>query len=165
MSYTIVLAKMCQIEQIMPLYCNAREFMARNGNANQWINGYPTQDLIEKEILDKKMYLCLNQDNVVLAAFSFVVANDSTYDVIYKGQWLNSEPYGVVHRLVSSGVVSRIGDVCMEWCFAQHANIRVDTHHDNMVMQNLLYRLGYVKCGEIKIANGSVRVAFHKTNL
>jgi hypothetical protein len=34
----------------MEIYETAREFMHRAGNINQWVNGYPSQKLIEEDI-------------------------------------------------------------------------------------------------------------------
>ena len=106
--------------------------------------------------------MCKDGEGDIVAAFSFIVGNDPTYDVIYDGRWLNDAPYGVVHRMVSSGKVSRIGEYCMQWCYEQCGNIRVDTHHENIVMQNLLIRLGYTRCGIILLADGRERIAFQK---
>mgnify|MGYP003296922186 CR=1 FL=1 len=39
-------------------------------------------------------------------------------------------------------------------------NIRIDTHHDNVVMQRLLKKLGFQYCGIIHLENGDPRLAF-----
>lgn len=41
MNITIRPTRLEELGQVMPFYERARRFMATNGNANQWINGYP----------------------------------------------------------------------------------------------------------------------------
>ena len=40
--------------------------------------------------------------------------------------------------------------------------LRIDTHADNHVMQDLVTRNGFVYCGRILLANGSPRLAYHR---
>ena len=39
-----------ELAQIMEIYASARSFMAANGNAEQWSDGYPQKELIQKDI-------------------------------------------------------------------------------------------------------------------
>ena len=41
-------------------------------------------------------------------------------------------------------------------------HIRIDTHEDNVVMQNLLKKLGFKFCGIIHLKNGDKRLAYEK---
>ena len=41
------------------------------------------------------------------------------------------------------------------------SNIRIDTHHDNLVMQKVLNKHGFMKCGVIYLKNGNPRLAYH----
>lgn len=53
--------------------------------------------------------------------------------------------------------------MCLDWCFQQIPNIRVDTHEANVPMQKLLMKNDYQKCGIIYVNDGTPRVAFQKT--
>lgn len=151
------------LETLMETYAYAREFMRSVGNVNQWINGYPTEELIKQNIEEGCSYICMNDEtDDVIGTFYFRIGNDPTYAKIYDGEWLSDRPYGVVHRLATSGKVKGVGVDCLEWCFNQCRNIRVDTHKDNIVMQNIFRKLGYTKCGIIFLADGSERIAFQK---
>ena len=79
-----------------------------------------------------------------------------------EGEWLNDEPYAVIHRMASNGKQKGISTECLKWAFAHCDNIRIDTHRDNIVMQNLLKKHGFKQCGIIYISNGTERIAFHK---
>jgi hypothetical protein len=85
-----------------------------------------------------------------------------TYAKIYDGAWLNEEEYSVVHRIASSGVVKGAGSFCMEWASAHTKNLKIDTHADNYVMQNMLKKCGFQPCGTIYLENGEQRIGFQK---
>lgn len=90
----------------------------------------------------------------------FFIGVDPTYSYIEGGQWLNDFPYGVVHRLASDGTEKGVGAACLEWCFGYIRNLRVDTHHDNTIMQNLLKKMNFTYCGIIITHNGTPRLAY-----
>lgn len=52
---------------------------------------------------------------------------------------------------------------CLDWSYEQCHNLRIDTHDDNRIMQHILEKTGYVKCGRIYVEDGSPRIAYHKT--
>lgn len=151
-----------EIDRVMALYDHSRQLMRANGNLTQWSDGYPSKSLILQEIADKHSFVCVDEQEEVVATFCFIVGDDPTYAKIYEGAWLNDEPYGVIHRLATSGIHKGIGALCLTWSFGQCRNIRVDTHRDNTIMQHLLEKHGFTRCGIIFVANGTERVAFHK---
>ena len=59
-------------------------------------------------------------------------------------------------------VTSVGGDICLDWCAKQHPNLRADTHKDNIIMQNLLTRNGFIRCGIVYVSNGTARIAYQK---
>ncbi|MDR2916606.1 MAG: GNAT family N-acetyltransferase [Tannerella sp.] len=151
------------IDVIMDVFDAARLFMRKTGNDRQWIDGYPSKELILKNIQDESFYVCMSDDGQIVGVFYFKVEEDRTYAKIYDGEWLNDRPYGVVHRIASNGKQKGVADFCLQWCFEQCNNIRVDTHRDNNIMQNALKRNGYKQCGIIYVANGTERIAFQKS--
>jgi RimJ/RimL family protein N-acetyltransferase len=48
----------------------------------------------------------------------------------------------------------------VEFCKKLSNHIRIDTHHDNVVMHNAVAKLGFVRSGIIHLANGSPRIAY-----
>ena len=147
--------------EIMALYASARKFMQSNGNPTQWINGYPQRELIAREIYEGKSFVCMDGD-VIAAVFSLICGEEPTYQEIYEGQWMNERPYGTIHRICVGERRKGVAEFCLRWCLEQCGNIRIDTHQDNLPMQNLLKKCGYTYCGWIKIEDGSKRVAFQK---
>lgn len=153
-------ARQSELEEIMPLYEAAKAYMNRTGNANQWIGGYPSRELIADDI--RRGYSHVFEENGRLAAvFSFIEGNDPTYDMI-EGSWLDDAPYGVVHRLAGNGMRKGVGKECLEWSLRRCGNLRVDTHADNRTMQHILESLGFTRCGIIYTHNGTPRIAYQK---
>ena len=152
---------MADLPAVMEIYADARQMMAESGNHNQWTNGHPAQPIIENDIAAGKSYVCTLGDTI-LAVFFFDTAPDPTYAKI-DGAWLNPDAsYGVVHRIARARDAKGAGAFCLEWCFGQISNIRIDTHKDNVPMIKLLQKLGYHHCGIIWLAGGDERMAFQK---
>jgi hypothetical protein len=150
-----------EIAPVMSIYDNARLFMRKNGNFNQWVNGYPGLELIKNDILNENSYVCLDSNRLV-GVFTFIKGIEPTYLQIYNGSWLNDEPYGVIHRIASTNSVKGVATYCLNWCLDKCKNVKIDTHRDNVVMQNLLAKNNFVKCGIIYLEDGSERLAYQK---
>ena len=148
------------IEAIMEIYAYARASMKESGNPNQWFNSHPPKDLITADIEGGNSYVCTNE-NGIIAVFYFNIVAELTYNNI-SGQWLNNEPYGVIHRIARGPTGKGAGAFAINWCLAQHPNIRIDTHKDNAPMLKLLQSLGFTYCGIIWLENGDERMAFQK---
>ncbi|CDC19781.1 putative uncharacterized protein [Eubacterium sp. CAG:274] len=149
------------IPKMLEIYETARAFMRSTGNMEQWINGYPSKEVLEKDIENNESYIC-EKDGEIVGTFVYNIGIDKTYNKIYEGQWLNNKPYGYIHRIAGDGKTKGVGSFCINWAFEKCGNMKIDTHADNKPMQNLLLKLGFKKCGIIYIADGSQRVAFQK---
>lgn len=159
---TIRKASISDIDQLMNIFTRAREYMRQTGNPNQWINGYPQRELIMEEIANEHCYVCLDTDSNVVATFCFIAGPDSTYALIEEGEWPSEVPYYVIHRLASDGSVKGITEFCINWCASQSNCLRADTHADNKIMQHLLEKNGFKRCGIIYVANGTKRIAYQR---
>lgn len=155
------------LTQIMNIYAFARHFMAEHGNPNQWgPTNWPPEALIRSDIAAGNSYVCVHENRIV-GTFFFNQGEDiePAYRDIEDGAWLNHGPYGVVHRIASDGSVKGVGGFCIEWAFEQCGHLRIDTHGDNHVMQNLLGKLGFVHCGTIYVEeDNDPRLAYEKNS-
>ncbi len=150
------------IDAIMSCYDAARRYMRASGNYSQWINGYPSQELVAEDIATGINYVGEDEDGEIVMAFAFIIGDDPTYSVIEDGQWLNNRPYGTIHRLGSTGRHRGILKLCVDYCMSYIGNICLDTHADNATMQRAAEKLGFTRCGIIYCIDGSPRVAFQK---
>ena len=128
------------IGRIMEIYGIARDFMEKHGNPNQWggATNWPPTERIANDIENGSSYVCLN--NKIIATFFFVQGKDiePTYAEITNGSWIDDALYGVIHRIASDGTKRGVGSFCINWAYEQCNHLRIDTHVDNLIMQNLL---------------------------
>ncbi len=152
------------LPEIAQIYKGAREFMAENGNPNQWAaRNYPSQSVTEADIASGKLFVCTQGSVLGVFFYDFGERVEPTYNQI-KGAWVSGETYGVVHRIAVKRGTSGVGTFCLNWAFEQCGHLRIDTHRDNKPMQNLLKKLGFAECGIINLANGDERIAYEKAN-
>ncbi|MBF0714735.1 GNAT family N-acetyltransferase [Gemelliphila palaticanis] len=153
-------AKKEDLKEIMAIYEVAKTYMRNNGNSNQWINNYPSKELLLEDILKGNLYVIVEEKNIY-GVFMFSVGIDETYINIYEGEWLNDETYGTIHRIASSGVKSGIFSTALNYCKTVIDNVRIDTHEDNKIMQDLLLNNNFQYCGIIYLLNGDKRLAYN----
>ena len=147
--------------EIKGIVAKARELMTALGNVNQWVDGYPSNEVLLSDIRNGNAYLLL-RENKAVAYFTMVDGPDPTYNLITKGSWLNDNSYGVLHRIASNGEVKGVFKEILLYASEHYSNIRIDTHHDNKIMQRLLEQNEFVYCGVIFLADGSPRLAYQR---
>ena len=157
----IRLAKTEDLPLIQAVYQAARCFMAANGNPHQWGNGYPANELLLQDIQKGQLYV-EETNGEINAAFVLALGEDPTYVYIEDGNWLSDKPYGTIHRIASNGLISGVFQRCVSFCASMEPHLRIDTHRDNVVMQHLVEKSGFQRCGIIYIADGSPRIAYEK---
>lgn len=135
--------------------------MKSSGNVNQWVDGYPSSEVFLSDICSGNAYLLL-RENKVVAYFAMTDGPEPTYNLITKGSWLNDDNYGVLHRIASNGEAKGVFKEILLYASEHYSNIRIDTHHDNKIMQRLLEQNGFVYCGVIFLADGSPRLAYQR---
>lgn len=132
--------------------------MIENGNLTQWGHSYPTRDLIENDILNGNCHvLC---DEFIHGVFALFKTPEPTYEYIENGKWLNDQEYVTIHRIASDGTRHDIFKYAVEYCKGISDNIRIDTHKDNLIMQKVIERNQFIRCGTIYVRNGSPRMAY-----
>lgn len=146
------------IDNILPLFEQAKAFMRRNGNPSQWGPGYPPEEIIARDIRNGNFYV-EEFEGEITGGFAFIIGPEPTYAEI-DGRWPNDETYGTIHRLVSNGKHPGFADRCIAFCREQNPVMRADTHHDNKIVQRALERNGFRYCGVIRVADGSPRMAY-----
>lgn len=158
---TIRKATIEDISRILNLRDYARSIMRKDGNYGQWPEGYPTEETFLQDIRLGHSYVIVKSEEII-ATFAFIPGPDPTYSIIYNGEWLNEQPYYVVHRIASTPESHGVMDALLQFCFSQCTNLRIDTHRDNHIMRHILQKHGFAYCGIIHIATGDERLAYQK---
>ncbi len=152
------------LSRMLAIYAYAREQMKKNGNPSQWIT-HPRRELLVEDIENGNGYVITSGEDIC-GVFAFIPGEDPTYRVIENGQWVNDDDYGVIHRIASDGTRKGILETAVGFAALKVPNIRIDTHEDNIIMQNALSKLGFEKCGTIYVSDDvsdhSPRVAYQK---
>lgn len=157
----IRIATTTDLPVIIQLVASAKGIMRESGNLKQWNDGYPSEKIISEDIKNGCCRIVMH-GNTAVGSFVIKSGPDPTYSNIYDGQWLNDEPYYVIHRITSREDAHGIFKEMLDYCSNISHNIRIDTHRDNTIMRHLLERHGFSYCGIIHIANGDERVAYQK---
>ena len=162
MNYCIRKATLEDLPTILNLRDQAREIMRSYGNVKQWPEGYPAEEKFINDIEQGNIYMMADATGLIVGTFAFIPGPDITYKVIYNGEWLNDEPYHVIHRIASTPGSHGVLDALLDYCEAIAQNLRIDTHKDNLIMIKGLEKRGYQYCGIIHLLNGDERLAFQK---
>ena len=164
MSYTIRKSTLADLPTILNLRDQAREIMRSYGNIYQWPDGYPRDDMFLKDIELDGSHVMLDEQGKIVGTFALLPSPEVTYNVIYDGQWLNDDPYHVIHRIASTPDSHGVLDFLLDYCESRVSNIRIDTHEANVIMRKGLEKHGYQYCGIIYLLDGNARLAFQKVN-
>jgi len=162
------LSRLEDIKSIMEIINKGKEKLNKE-NIEQWQDGYPNEESIINDIKNTYSYV-LVEENIIIGTVAISFDGESTYNKIYNGSWITTnEPYAVMHR-VAVDINSKIkgkGRLLIEntekLCKDKNINsIKIDTHEQNISMQNLLINNGFKYCGVIYLENGEKRLAYEK---
>lgn len=157
MTYTVRLAQLSDLGRIGEIYSFARDFMASNGNPNQWGKSYPPTEQLRQDITEEKLYVITDGKNIH-GVFFFWIGEDPTYRRI-EGAWRSDLPYGTIHRVAGDGS-GGILKTAVAFAEEKSGHLRIDTHEDNHVMQRAVMKLGFQPRGIIFLEDGSPRIAY-----
>ena len=154
------------IDNIMKIIGQAKRRMKERG-LDQWQDGYPDEETIRN---DKRKH----QAHIVMkwfgpAAYAAIVFGKDPYYEKIDGQWLSDdEPYVTVHRLAVADEFTGLDLARHILRFAERKArakgvrwFRIDTHHDNLPMRNLIRDFGFTFCGVVQVRDGK-RMAYEK---
>ncbi len=165
----IVKATESDLPSLLEIYSEARSFMRRSGNMEQWQGGYPSEDVVLSDIRAGNLYkVTEDESDIPIAVFFFRIGVDATYLKIYGGEWLCPErEYGVIHRiaLCERAHGRGVGRLCFDYCYSIIPNVRIDTHRDNLPMRHSLTKAGFSERGIIYLASGDERIAYQRADL
>ena len=154
--------KPTDISGIMQVMEAAKRIMRQSGNMHQWGDGYPSETVIFSD-MEKHGGFVIEDEGSIVAYFAFLPSPEPTYSEIYDGEWIDDTlPYHVIHRIASYPEIHGIFNTIMDFCFSHDANIRIDTHRDNLIMQHNILKHGFYYCGIILLANGDERLAYQR---
>ncbi len=139
-------AGMEDLKEILNVYESARLYMKKSGNPSQWGDSFPPQSTVEEDIENETLYVA-ERSGRVCGVMEFHIGEEPYYAVLDEGSWIYSGDYATVHRLASDGSKRGVFAEFLEFGKGICPHIRIDTHVDNIVMQKLIEKHGFEKCG------------------
>ena len=122
------------LKDILDIYESARIYMKNNGNPNQWGDEWPP----------------------------FHIGEDPSYGILDEGKWHYDSEYATVHRIASNGKEAGIFKEFLDFGKTICKHIRIDTHTDNIIMQNLIEKHEFEKCGRFFSQSKRWWIAYEK---
>ena len=160
-------ANLNDLPNIIEIIRQAQVYL-RSLKIDQWQNNYPNKEVVEEDIKNNNSYV-LTYNSKVVAVAAIIFDNEPTYNKIYDGVWLSRGDYVTVHRIAVSKKYKSLGlgkimmDKTKELAVARGVfSIRIDTHQDNLVMQNFILSNKFTYCGIIYLSDNSKRLAYEK---
>lgn len=147
----------------MKVFEGAKRIMRESGNLHQWNDGYPSEEIVRRDIGSGYCYVACDGDTVI-GTMALIPGPEPTYNYI-EGIWPDDSPYYVIHRLATATPGRSIARKMLDWAFThisqyQYNTIRIDTHRDNCIMKHILTKYGFKECGVIYLENGDPRDAY-----
>ncbi len=137
-----------EITIIDKLAIKTRKHMQSLG-LKQWMGNYPDYDAFLKDYEKGGLYVFL-QDSNIYGSISILPENDLPYKELV---WQKDNSL-VIHRLIvdpdqqKSGIGTSLFKHAIELAKENgYESIKVDTHPDNIKMQNLIIKMGFVHIG------------------
>ena len=149
-------ARLDDLDIIMEMIVRGRQHISEYG-IPQWINGYPSVELISEDINTNKAYVLLRDNEII--AYYVVVDFDECY-VSIDGKWLDDSDYVAIHRSVTKSFNEGLGTLLFAELKKKYDHIRIDTHEGNISMNKCLLKNGFKYCGIIKLKDGALRNAY-----
>lgn len=139
-------AEMNDLTEIEEIYSKAREYMKESGNPEQWKDNYPPTSLIVSDIEKKRLYT-LKENDFLMGVFVFFIGEEEAYRENIG--WSSDEKYAVIHHVAKRKEAKNITEQIFSYCLSIHPYVRIDTHRDNLTMQNALLRYGFKYIGPV----------------
>lgn len=142
---------------IQKIYAEAREYMKKEGNPDQWGENHPLPDLIKKDIARGCLY-AMEEQGAIHAVFAL-----THFDPCYgdkETKWKRNEPYAVIHSLAGDGKIKGVFDKAVAFALSRCSYIRIDTYKDNKTMLKELASHGFSPAGYCHQPDGTVRLCF-----
>jgi len=146
------------MQTILSIYQEARQFMAEIGNPDQWGSEHPREEILKEDISLGQLYVVID-DQKLCGVFALIEGEDPTYRYI-EGAWHYDQDYATIHRIASRRRVHGILQSAITFALSKNSYIRIDTHEKNAPIHHLLQKYGFCRCGMIYLSNGSPRIAY-----
>jgi ribosomal protein S18 acetylase RimI-like enzyme len=155
----IRIAEATDEDRIQAVLESGRAFLQSQG-LSQWQDGYGPSLYVGEDIANNWGYVCVAQDGVIYGYATLVDGVDEGYANIKDGCWDSShERYISIHSVaIDAGFRGKgfadpfmRGLIEIAWDRG-FRDIRIDTHPQNIIMQKVISRCGFIYRGMVEYA-------------
>lgn len=144
------------LTRVLEIIDLAKKTLKKRG-VNQWQNGYPDKEILKQDIIDGINYIMV-LDGEIVGTAALQQGIDENYETINEGKWDDESmpEYTVVHRIavdpnyaghnLSDTMIHHLLTLSRELGFT---DVRIDTHFENMAMQHVIEKNGFIHRGTI----------------
>mgnify|MGYP005847471791 CR=1 FL=1 len=147
-------AKANELKDILIIANRAKENMLNN-NLKQWVGNYPNLNVFKIDLNLNGLYVYL-KDKKIIASISILKENDQPYKAI---DWYSNNSL-VIHRILVDPLYQHkgIGRALFKKAIelsknGNYKSLKVDTHPENLKMQNLIKAMGFKYKGYLESIN------------
>ena len=156
------------LSEINPIWDILQQAIVRrkNDGSNQWQDGYPNLEVVQKDIEKESGYV-LTEGETIVGYIAVLINDEPEYEKL-EGEWLTNDDFVLFHRVaiaenylgkgLAKMMINYIEDFAVE---NNIKSIKADTNFDNDAMLNIFEKLGYKYCGQVHF-RGNPRRAFEK---
>lgn len=130
-----------------PIFESARQYMAAQGNAGQWVEGRPNSQSVSGNVQAGEGRVVVTADECKVVGFFVVSEDEPAYEQI-ADNWSAQTPYIVVHRFAALPGY-KAGSFVFSYLQEKHDHIRVDTHRNNQTMRHLMEKFNFKYVGDV----------------
>ncbi|GKQ43236.1 N-acetyltransferase [Companilactobacillus sp. RD055328] len=158
------------LPRVLDIIDLAKKTLKKRG-VDQWQNGYPDPVILEQDIKDGINYIMV-LDGEIVGTAALQQGIEENYETINEGKWdENSKPgYTVIHRIAVDPNYSghNLSDTMIHHLLTLsrelgYTDVRIDTHFENMAMQHVIEKNGFIHRGTITMMedeNSVPRIAY-----
>ena len=159
LSYDCRKATPDDMDELMSIAREASAYL-RSCGVDQWQDNFPNPEVFARDISRGNCWLFTHEGKAA-GVIVVYLEPEADYPAI-EGRWLTEgEDYGVIHRVAvkdayrGRGLAQEMMQLAEDIILGRgFASVRIDTHEDNLTMQNLLKKRGYTPCGVVWLHGG-----------
>ncbi len=154
------------LDEMFRIASEGKKILKERG-IDQWQGAtYPSREQFTADIENGISYVFTDDDKPI-AICTISYDGEPSYDYI-EGEWLTgaSKDYATVHRCAIAPeyrgkhlTAPWFGSFIAQAKLDGAGSVRIDTHHDNKIMQRSLENAGFTPCGTIYLADGESKGA------
>ncbi|SHH28327.1 Acetyltransferase (GNAT) family protein [Anaerosphaera aminiphila DSM 21120] len=149
---------------IYKMYLDGSESLKRD-EVNQWQEDEQPK---YREIIENLSDIYILEDGELVSTVR-IGGHDPQYDKIYSGSWITNGEYYSIHKVATFSTKKNRGYAKKMFLEGENMakadnikSIKIDTHEDNIKMQNFLTSINYKYCGIVYLDVEGKRFAYEK---